>query len=306
MGMQGRGREYGWGPLLSDIAPFLLFSVPLLPRRIAAEPLFHPNTQVQGSVSTPPHSGQTAFHRRGLGSSAHVASCILRPITPRSHRARVFWLPTTGGEAAAGRSLGRARAMAQSEQQSAAVRLTAEALHVMAQLFPEVLAQQAANAARSSSYGSPWTLPSATPAAAAQSGQSSGAKGPAGLPQNFPPRDKRHSDGWVQDTWGGLWSRAADPRFQHLLEMCRRASSDSDKRRPVAASPPQDPQLQSQLQEVTALLRQVLAQQQLSERHLEERLMDMERRIDVLGSVICERTEVLLDTLDKIDRLLDR
>ncbi len=122
----------------------------------------------------------------------------------------------------------------------------------------------------------------------------------------MPPRYKRHSDGWVQDTWGGLWSRAADPRFQRLLEMCRRASSDSDKRRPVAASPPQDPQLQSQLQEVTALLRQVLAQQQLSERHLEERLMDMERRIDVLGSVICEGTEVLLDTLDKIDRLLAR
>ncbi len=170
--------------------------------------------------------------------------------------------------------------MAQSEQQSAVVRLTAEALHVMAQLFPEVLAQQAANAARSSSYGSPWTLPSATPAAAAQSGQSSGAKGPAGLPQNLPPRYKRHSDGWVQDTWGGLWSRAADPRFQHLLEMCRRASSDSDKRRPVAASPPQNPQLQSQLQEVTALLRQVL----------EERLMDMERQIDV----------------EKIDRLLAR
>ena len=69
-------------------------------------------------------------------------------------------------------------------------------------------------------------------------------------------------------------------------------------------APPQDPQLQSQLQEVTALLRQVLAQQQLSERHLEERLMDMERRIDVLGSVVCEGTEVLLDTLDKIDRLL--
>ncbi len=39
MGMQGRGRQCGWGPLLSDIAPFLLFSIPLLPRPIAVEPL---------------------------------------------------------------------------------------------------------------------------------------------------------------------------------------------------------------------------------------------------------------------------
>ncbi len=64
IGMQRRGREYGWEPRLSDIAPFLLLSIPLLPHRIAAEPLFHPNPQLPSSVSTPPHSGQTAFPLR--------------------------------------------------------------------------------------------------------------------------------------------------------------------------------------------------------------------------------------------------
>ncbi len=187
---------------------------------------------------------------------------------------------------------------------------------VMAQLLPDAKEEiqvredgreaweiAATNAGISCCPSSLWTLPSATAKTAARS------TGPAGLPQDLPPFYKRHPGGWLEDTCEGSWWEEADPRFQRQLGLNRSASSNSDKHRPVAASfQSEDPQLQSELQDLrqridqqTVLLHRVLEQQRQYESNGEGALDGMDNRNKIAFNTAWSQRAALRDSLKGIE-----